>query len=450
MTPLENIFRVMFSPCTNPSKSGVVDEDEDEDDDNIRLVQTVTPPHHQRSATTKSSYGETSSSSKSQSYCEPISPTAPIKSTSTLTLQKADEALLKEVLQQEKDFFKELEEQDEAKALALQKQKLWKKQQQAHKSLVQARAEQAVSMLREQQQQLQRTEAYSATNTSAAAAQGSSTAFPLLSSSSKQHVITPPPNNNNNNNSNNTKKKTISSFFPASSPRSTKDASPASKQATTTIQVIHNDVSFDDGISCISAHTLDEMARHHDAMDLDRVHSDVTQDPAENMLHGGVENWQQQHQQSSNGNRFPLRHPSPHRSNKNRVSPFKFGRSGPSYGTYTTKNTKASHASHSTTDFASVWRKNEENYWQDVVREEETPSAEKSSRQQRREQLDLIKGKRDGTITTAGSSSAGMYSSGTQDIKLVRHPSDEQHSNSIFLKDHEVLVMPNGTQVGEI
>lgn len=166
--------------------------------------------------------------------------------------------------------------------------------------------------------------------------------------------------------------KTLHKFFPASSPGSPKkereitvphlvqdSPSPTKKQTNNKPHMPRN-MSFDDGISAISAHTLDEMAHMYavDASLLNRVHSDVTQDPVVT----SVENW--------HGTAYRNRIPSPRR-------PMLLTRNGRSQGTVNTKHSLATKSTLSTqtTEFASVFRKNEQNYWQDVVDVQDDPAA---------------------------------------------------------------------------
>jgi hypothetical protein len=90
---------------------------------------------------------------------------------------------------------------------------------------------------------------------------------------------------------------------------------------------------------------------------LDRVHSDVTQDPVEAL----EESWK--------NTVDPKRGLSPHRMS----TPLRFQRTGRSHGTLNTKQTigTKSTMSSQTNEFASVFRKDEQQYWQDVVQEQD-------------------------------------------------------------------------------
>jgi len=117
---------------------------------------------------------------------------------------------------------------------------------------------------------------------------------------------------------------------------------------------------FDDGISAISNHTLEELARLHDQRQ--------SLPPTKNS-------------KSTNGGRadvvetisYPSRHrlptpPSPpSKSVPTIMTPVKFSR-GPSHCSKGTKSTSSTQDSHS--EFASVWRKEEAKYWDNVVESE--------------------------------------------------------------------------------
>jgi hypothetical protein len=165
--------------------------------------------------------------------------------------------------------------------------------------------------------------------------------------------------------------KTLHKIFPASSPGSprkereiTVEKSPPKKQTKREPHVPQN-MSFDDGISAISAHTLDDMARMYEVDEtlLNRVHSDVTQDHVDT----SVENW----------------HGTAQRSGA-KMSPLRWARTGRSQGTINTKHSRGTRSfatkstlSTQTTEFASAFRKNEQNYWQDVVDEQGDPASMK-------------------------------------------------------------------------
>jgi hypothetical protein len=90
---------------------------------------------------------------------------------------------------------------------------------------------------------------------------------------------------------------------------------------------------------------------------LDRVHSDVTQDPVEAL----EESWK--------NTVDPNRGSSPHRMS----SPLRFQRTGRSHGTLNTKQTIGTKSTMSSqiNEFASVFGKDEQQYWQDVVQEQD-------------------------------------------------------------------------------
>jgi hypothetical protein len=188
-------------------------------------------------------------------------------------------------------------------------------------------------------------------------------------------------------------------FFPASSPGSPKkereitvpnlvsdSPSPPRKHTNKQPHVLQN-MSFDDGISAISADTLDEMARMYEVDEtlLNRVYSDVTQDHVDTT--SSVENW---HGTAYRNNGMP----SP-RHGAVRMSPLRLARTGRSQGTINTKHSRGTRSfatkstlSTETTEFASVFRKNEENYWQDVADEQDDPA--KARRRMRSKDADLV------------------------------------------------------------
>ena len=136
-------------------------------------------------------------------------------------------------------------------------------------------------------------------------------------------------------------------------------------------------MSFDDGISEISAATLQEMAKMYEADEtlLHRVYSDITQDPAEPRS----ENWKKSHDDAAAVNAA-----SPQRSSGGssfyRANPLNFTRTrtGRSHGTLSTHRSKGARSmatkstlSTQTTDFANAWKRDEQQYWQDVVKEDD-------------------------------------------------------------------------------
>jgi len=114
--------------------------------------------------------------------------------------------------------------------------------------------------------------------------------------------------------------------------------------------------SFEDGISLITQYTLDLIVADSEGPELHRVHSDLTQDPIEEV----EESWKQTIQPS----RFSS-------------SPLRMARSSNrSYCTahtkrsQETKGTKSTESSN-THEFADVWQREEQKYWDEVVKEED-------------------------------------------------------------------------------
>lgn len=147
----------------------------------------------------------------------------------------------------------------------------------------------------------------------------------------------------------------VKSHVPKPFPVST----PPRKQAVvphTLVQEFHrhseitSNMSFDDGISCISAHTLEEMARHVDQHRIDITTSDLTSEGFDAL----------ESTQSSS-----IFTPS--------FSPERLGRntSKKSHGTKSTRSTKSSGS------FEHAWRRDEQQYWQDVVEQEDGAPAER-------------------------------------------------------------------------
>jgi hypothetical protein len=130
---------------------------------------------------------------------------------------------------------------------------------------------------------------------------------------------------------------------------------------------LSENISFDDGISVLSQHTLEELAKVYEGHNgfLERVHSDITQDPIEET----DESWK-------------------HTFDPNRgvdqaigMSPLRLTRQGRSHGTMNTKQSRGARSmatkstmSTQTNDFASAWRKDEQMYWEDVVKEDTDPA----------------------------------------------------------------------------
>ena len=220
------------------------------------------------------------------------------------------------------------------------------------------RAEEAVSHLREQLEQKKEEWASVQKQASLSAAQekklqsGGSGAipkpFPISNPSSKREISIP------------------SKVTDGSGP-SNGGAHRSSSEGVTSSPLHAMSMSFDDGISAISAQTLDEMARMYEADEtlLLRVHSDVTQDPAE----PAMENWKKTHAEVYGG--------SPQRSSFSRSNPLSFTRTrtNRSHGTMSTHRSKGARSmatkstlSSQTTDFANAWKRDEQKYWQDVVK----------------------------------------------------------------------------------
>jgi hypothetical protein len=179
------------------------------------------------------------------------------------------------------------------------------------------------------------------------------------------------------------------------------------------------DNSFDDGISSISNHTLEEMALAYEAVDgFSRIRSDLTQDPKLKI----EESWKQT--VTSRGD--TVREPG--------MSPLRLRRGGRSSNSRYSTQTKST-ASTPTQDFASAFRRDEQQYWNDIVKDQgsrRTPSQKPG---------DFLKLTRDGTITTVPSSSC----SGT-------HTPSRSRSNRRSDPDRllDVLIMPPGTEMAEI
>jgi len=232
----------------------------------------------------------------------------------------------------------------------------------------------------------------------------------------------------------------VPSLFPVSSPKEKKRANQAPVQVLSAkAEAAGNDISFDDEISAISQHTLEELAAVRKGVNgfLERVHSDVTQDPVETL----EESWK--------NTVNPNRGSSPPRMS----SPLRFQRTGRSQGTLNTKHTMGTKSTMSsqTNEFASVFRKDEQQYWQEVVQEQDeregmgADSIGISSRHEKlikaRERIRRreLKTKRDGTSTTVNSS---VYSDrSSPDIQVLTSDPDG------FMN---VVVLPSGTEIGEI
>jgi len=196
-------------------------------------------------------------------------------------------------------------------------------------------------------------------------------------------------------------------------------SSPAKPTTTTKIQstngpvfenVIPENATFDDGISAISAHTLEDMALAHSAMaGISRIRSDLTQDPNLKV----EESWKQ----------TVVR-------NGGSLAPHSLSREGRSTNTRYSCQTKST-ASTQTEEFVSVFRRNEQDYWNELVKEDDfirTPQMKPT---------DFLKLAQDGTITTVPSSTC----SGSPTYRKTRSDDDG-------LLD--TLVLPPGTEYAEI
>ena len=253
-------------------------------------------------------------------------------------------------------------------------------------------------------------------------------------------------------------------------PKKMLDTGPSISGPIETTSPLHTaSMSFDDGISAISAQTLEEMARIYELDEtlINRVHSDVTQDPAE----PAAENWKSAYPSNA----------SPRR-NGSKMGPLHFTRTGRSHGTHGTQRSKGTRSiytkstlSTQTTEFANAWRRDEQKYWQDIVKEqtdldlaEGSPMTKKvrdlsrpdmvsfsqsfllhefertPSHQQSLGHSNYLrqKSKLDGTITTAGSSVHSSYQSTPMQPKAL----------GSFVADDlmDILVLPPGTEMCEI
>ena len=151
----------------------------------------------------------------------------------------------------------------------------------------------------------------------------------------------------------------------------------AAAPLTTKAIDVSGDFDFDDGISAISNHTLEEMARVHEHR---QSLSPTKRTTSSSKSRGGaiVENISyplpsRSRQRAPTTPRSPPVHPMP----SSIMAPVKFSR-GPSHGTAGTKSSKGTKSTSSTHDshseFASVWRKEEAKYWDDVVEKEKKSS----------------------------------------------------------------------------
>lgn len=203
----------------------------------------------------------------------------------------------------------------------------------------QLRAEEAVSHLREQLQQQRRTDTSPLRQAPEHSAKTVPRLFPVSSPQRRKDVA----------------------FF---KPESTKKAEPA--LPTNAQKKVNENISFDDGISAISQHTLDDIAKMYEGENsfLQRVHSDITQDPAE----PADESWKLTVR--------PTREASSPFRQRGAMGSFSLTRQGRSHGTSHTKQSRATKSTMSTqtNEFASVFRKDEQKYWHDIVEEQEKDS----------------------------------------------------------------------------
>jgi len=242
------------------------------------------------------------------------------------------------------------------------------------------------------------------------------------------------------------------SMFPASSPqRNIAVPSHPIKELPSTIEqkqkTSERQLSFDDGISGITQLTLDEIEMQNSLDDLSRVYSDITQDPIEEV----EESWKQT---------LKPRIDSAFRSSTN---PVVMSRSTRSQCTTQTKRSYGAKSlatkstlSTQTHDFAGVWQREEQKYWEDVVREQEGLEMEPSHALDRQKKLSRAReitrksrfdrddqnSKRDGTITTVHSTVVSNRSA-YPELSLAATRRDPDR----FL---DVLIMPPGTEMIEI
>lgn len=205
--------------------------------------------------------------------------------------------------------------------------------------------------------------------------------------------------------------KKIPGLFPMSSPSKT-TATPKIQSSDGPVfeNVIPENATFDDGISAISAHTLEEMALAYSAMDgISRIRSDLTQDPNLKV----EESWKQ----------TVVR-------NGGSLNPLCLSREGRSTNTRYSSQTRST-TSTQTEEFVSVFRRNEQDYWNEIVKEEDF------RREPHMKPSDFLKLAQDGTITTVPSSSC----SGSPNVRKILSDDDG-------LLD--TLVLPPGTEMAEI
>lgn len=158
-------------------------------------------------------------------------------------------------------------------------------------------------------------------------------------------------------------------------------------------------MSFDDGISCLSAHTLEEMARHEDlarGRQLRAVPSDLTSE--------GFETMEVSHQeQREQGFRFKTFASNRINEENAVVGPAIDLTHGNSRTTHSTKRSNGTRSTQ-TSSFENAWRIDEQRYWEEVVQHEDT---DRGTPERRREiMLQRVKAlkERSGTPTSASKS----------------------------------------------
>jgi hypothetical protein len=146
-------------------------------------------------------------------------------------------------------------------------------------------------------------------------------------------------------------------------------------------------MSFDDGISAISAHTLEEMARQEELQRearLGPVGSDLTSEAFETVPGA----------RSGDSSSFPHSY-SPERSAKNKNhpgSPFDLCRNN-SRVSQLSKRSKGTRSTQSsqTSDFETTWRKDEQNYWRDIAQNDGTDDASSRRHQEMLRRVEALK-----------------------------------------------------------
>ena len=166
-------------------------------------------------------------------------------------------------------------------------------------------------------------------------------------------------------------------------------ASPSLPLATSGVDV-NGDFDFDDGISAISNHTLEEMAMVHDHRQSVSPSKQSTTNTTSSKNNGGVDGISHPLSNRSRRRVAPTQHttatptsnttksqtprsPLPVHPMPSMMTPIKVSR-GPSQVTVSTKTSKCTKSTSSTQDshseFASVWRKEEAKYWDNEVQKE--------------------------------------------------------------------------------